>query len=55
MTALTMRDFRSNLATSFDRVDKGERIYIRRNRKLYTIVSVENDDLEITPHIGSED
>lgn len=48
MTALTMRDFRSNLATSFDRVDKGERIYIRRNRKLYTIVSVEDDDLEIT-------
>ena len=54
MTALTMRDFRSNLATSFDRVDKGERIYIRRNRKLYTIVSVENDDLEITPTLAAK-
>lgn len=54
MTALTMRDFRSNLATSFDRVDKGERIYIRRNRKLYTIVSVEDDDLEITPTLAAK-
>jgi len=54
MTALTMRDFRSNLATSFDRVDSGERIYIRRNRKLYTLVSVEDDDLTITPALAAK-
>lgn len=52
MTALTMRDFRSNLATSFDRVDGGERVYIRRNHKLYTLVSVEDDDLAITPALA---
>jgi hypothetical protein len=54
MTALTMRDFRSNLANSFDRVDGGEHVYIRRNRKLYTLVSVEDDDLEITPALAAK-
>ena len=54
MAALTMRDFRSNLATSFDRVDSGERVYIRRNSKLYTLVSVEDDDLTITPALAAK-
>ena len=54
MSALTMRDFRSNLATSFDRVDGGESVYIRRNSKLYTLVSVEDDDLEITPALAAK-
>ncbi len=54
MTSLTMRDFRSNLATSFDRVDNGERVYIRRNSKLYTLVSVEDDDLTITPALAAK-
>jgi antitoxin (DNA-binding transcriptional repressor) of toxin-antitoxin stability system len=54
MASLTMRDFRSNLATSFDRVDRGERVYIRRNSKLYTIVPVEEDDLEITPALAAK-
>lgn len=54
METLTMRDFRSNLATSFNRVDGGERIYIRRNHKLYTIVSVEDDDLEMTPALAAK-
>ena len=49
-----MRDFRSNLATSFDRVDGGESVYIRRNSKLYTLVSVEDDDLEITPALAEK-
>ncbi|MBQ9678546.1 MAG: hypothetical protein IJV44_10465 [Prevotella sp.] len=54
MAALTMRDFRSNLATSFDRVDSGERVYIRRNSKLYTLVPVEEDDLSITPALAAK-
>lgn len=54
MASLTMRDFRSNMATSFDRVDRGERVYIRRNSKLYTIVPVEEDDLEITPALAAK-
>lgn len=51
---MTMRDFRSNLATSFDRVDSGERVYIRRNSKLYTLVPVEEDDLSITPALAAK-
>ena len=54
METVTMRDFRSNLATSFNRVDGGERIYIRRNRKLYTLVSVDDDDLTITPALAAK-
>ena len=54
MAALTMRDFRSNLATSFDRVDSGERVYIRRNSKLYTLIPVEEDDLSITPALAAK-
>ena len=51
---MTMRDFRSNLATSFDRVDSGERVYIRRNSKLYTLVPVGDDDLTITPALAAK-
>ncbi len=52
MTPLTMRDFRSQMATSFDRVDAGERVFIRRKRQLYTIVPVNESDLTITPELA---
>ncbi len=52
MTPLTMRDFRSQMATSFDRVDAGERVFIRRKRQLYTIVPVYESDLTITPELA---
>ena len=42
------------MARSFDLVDTGERVYIRRNHKLYTIVPVEEDDLEITPALAAK-
>ena len=48
MAILTIRDFRSHMASTLDRVDAGERVYIRRNHKLYTVVRVEEDDMEIT-------
>ena len=54
MNTLSIRDFRSNLASSFDKVDAGERVLIRRNRKIYTIVSVEEDDLTITPALAKK-
>ena len=54
MEIVTAREFRSNLATSFDRVDNGERIYIRRHHKLYTLVSVEDGDLDITPALAAK-
>ena len=42
MTTLTMTDFRSNMASSFDRVDAGEFVFINRGRqKTYAIIPIE--------------
>ena len=54
MTTLTIRDFRSHLAASFDRIDQGERILVRRGKKIYTIVLVEDGELEITPQLAEK-
>lgn len=54
MTQLTVRDFRSQMANSFDRVDAGEQIFIRRKNQLYTIVPVSEDDLTITPDLTAK-
>ena len=42
MTALSVRDFRSQMARSFNRVDAGEQVFIRRKNQLYTIVPIED-------------
>ena len=54
MNTMTIRDFRSNIATSFDRVDAGERVLVRRRNKVYTIVPVDDDDLTITPELQAK-
>ena len=54
MTTLTVRDFRSNLAASLDRVDRGEQILVRRGNKIYTIVVVEDGELEISPQLAEK-
>ncbi len=54
MTQLTVRDFRSQMASSFDRVDAGEHVFIRRKNQLYTIVPVSEDDLTITPELAAK-
>ncbi len=54
MTQLTVRDFRSKMASSFDRVDAGEQVFIRRKNQLYTIVPVSEDDLTITPELAAK-
>ena len=54
MTTLSIRDFRSNLAASFDLVDKGESVLVRRRGKVYTIVVVEDNELEITPQLAKK-
>lgn len=54
MDTLSIRNFRSNMATSLNRVDAGEQIFIRRNRQLYAIVPVGNDDLTITPELRAK-
>ncbi len=51
MYTLTVRDFRSNMASSFDKVDAGERVLIRRKRQTYALIPVNDDDLTITPEL----
>ena len=54
MTTLTIRDFRSNLAASLDLVDRGESVMVRRRGRVYTIIAVEDDELEITPQLAEK-
>lgn len=54
MTQLTVRDFRSQMAASFDKVDAGEFVFIRRKNQLYTIVPVQQEDLTITPELAAK-
>lgn len=49
MEALSVSDYRNNLAASFDRADNGEKVLIRRKNTLYALVSVGNKDLILTP------
>lgn len=49
MEALSVRDYRNNLAASFDRAAKGERVIIRRKNQIYALIRVGNEDLTITP------
>lgn len=51
MEALSVRDYRNNLAASFDRADKGETVLIRRKNQFYTLTSVGREDLMITPEL----
>ncbi|MBD5271666.1 MAG: type II toxin-antitoxin system Phd/YefM family antitoxin [Bacteroides sp.] len=45
MEALSVREYRNNLAASFDRAAEGERVIIRRKNKLYALVSLGKDQL----------
>ncbi len=49
MEVLSVRDYRNNLATYFDRAAEGEKILIRRKNSLYALVSVGNEDLTLSP------
>jgi antitoxin (DNA-binding transcriptional repressor) of toxin-antitoxin stability system len=53
MEAISVRDYRKNLAASFDRADNGETIIIRRKNQLYALVSVGREELTITPELQS--
>lgn len=54
MTALSVRDFRNRMANSFNRVDAGEQVYIRRRNQLYAIVPIEEPASSITPRLASK-
>ena len=49
MEALSVSDYRKNLATSFDRADEGERVLIRRRNSLYALVSVGREEQSLSP------
>lgn len=49
MNALTVSDYRKNLAASFDRADEGERVLIRRKNSLYALVSVGREEPTLSP------
>ena len=51
---MTVRDFRSQMASSLDRVDAGEHVCIRRKNQLYAIVPVDDDDLTVTPELAAK-
>ena len=48
MEALSVSDYRNNLAASFDRADEGERVLIRRKNSL-RLVSVGREELTLSP------
>lgn len=51
MEALSVSNYRNNLAASFDRADRGDRVLIRRRNNIYALVNVGKEDLMITPEL----
>lgn len=49
METLSVREYRNNLAASFDRADEGKRVLIRRKNNIYALVSVGKEDPAVTP------
>lgn len=48
MEALSIKDYRRNLAASFDRAAVGEQVLIRRKNKLYALVSLGTEDVTLS-------
>lgn len=51
MDALSVRDYRNNLAASFSRADRGENVFIRRKNHIYALVSIGKEDQMVTPEL----
>lgn len=51
MEALSVRDYRNNLAASFDRANKGETVIIRRRNQLFALTSLGDEDVTISPQL----
>ncbi len=51
MEALSVRDYRNNLATSFDRAHNGETVLIRRRGQLFALTSLGSEDVTISPRL----
>lgn len=48
MSTLTVADFRNQLAKYFDLVLAGEKVFIRRKNKLFTIIHVDEEEVDVT-------
>lgn len=51
METLSVREYRNNLADSFTRAAKGERVLIRRRNQLYALISIGQENLMISPKL----
>ncbi len=51
MEALSVREYRNNLAASFTKADNGEQVLIRRKNETYALVNVGRADLMINPKL----
>lgn len=51
MEALSVRDYRNNLADSFNRAEQGEKVLIRRKNNIFALVSIGKEDLTISPSL----
>ena len=51
MEALSVREYRNNLAASLTKADNGEQVLIRRKNEIYALVKVGREDLMITPEL----
>lgn len=51
MEALSVREYRNNLAASFAKADNGEQVLIRRKNEIYALVKVGRENLMITPEL----
>ncbi len=49
METLSVREYRSNLAASFAKADKGEKVFIRRKNEIYALVKVGHEDITVSP------
>lgn len=54
MSTISVRDFRSNMAASFDKSDAGEQVLVRRGKRIYAIVPLLDNDLVITPELQAK-
>ena len=50
MNTLTISDFKKNMSSSLNRIDAGERVYIRRGEQIYAVIAVHDYD-ELTPEL----
>ena len=51
MEALSVIEYRNNLAASFTKADNGEQVLIRRKNEIYALVKIGREDLMISPEL----